>query len=129
MAPNGNKKKLISSLRNAATDWGAKIRAGHLSKQEAWTALRSNISMKLKYPIAACTLTQTECNSIMAPATQAALPKVGISSTISSAVRNAPNSSGGLDILNLYTHMDTARTSMIVFIEKEGKLNLLITKV
>ena len=90
------------------------MRAGHSSKQEAWTALCSNISMKLNYPIAACTLTQTECKSIMAPAIQAALPKAGISSTISSIVRNAPNSSGGLEILDLYTHMGTARTSMIV---------------
>ena len=50
----------------------------------------------------------------MASATQAALPKVCISSTLSSSVRNASIASGGIGLLYLYTHMGTAQTSMIV---------------
>ena len=57
MAPSGDRKKLISELRATAVEWGGKIMQGNPSRKEAWTALQSNISAKLKYPLPACTLT------------------------------------------------------------------------
>ena len=49
-----HKETLIATLQESAIEWGARVRAGHLTKQEAWTALNTTISTKLKYPIAAC---------------------------------------------------------------------------
>eukprot|EP00979_Chaetoceros_neogracilis_P016291 scaffold7605_cov133-Chaetoceros_neogracile.AAC.1 len=113
MAPNGDTTVLIEKLREAATSWGVKMRMGRSSKLEAWTGLQTNIFATLKYPLAACTLTESECKSIMAPAVRAALPKAGISSTMSTTVRNAPIESLGMGVLDSYLFMGTARTSMM----------------
>ena len=67
LAPSGDKSKQISVLKSAALDWGDKVRLGNSSPEEAWTALHCNISAKLKYPLAACTLSEPECKSIMFP--------------------------------------------------------------
>ena len=89
MAPNGSKEKMIKEMRQSAVEWGAKIRRGRPSQEEAWQALHSTIAAKLKYPPAACTFTEKECISIMAPAIRAALSKSGISRTMASSVREA----------------------------------------
>ena len=67
MALSGNNKQIIKSLRSAALSWGGKVRNSHSTPEEAWTALHCNISAKLKYPLAACTLSEPECKSIMFP--------------------------------------------------------------
>ena len=58
VAPDEDKSKQISILKSAALDWGGKVRIGHSSPEEVWTALHTNISAKLKYPVPACTLTE-----------------------------------------------------------------------
>jgi len=114
MAPDGNKKKLVQSLREEALEWGTKMRMGQSSQLEAWTALHPTISAKLKYPVAACTLTETGCRSIMTPVIRGVLPKVGFSSTISGVVCDAPISSGGLGVLDLFHFMGTERTAIML---------------
>ena len=84
MSPSGQNKKMINSLHLAAVNWAAKLRIGRSSQVEAWTALNTTISRKLMYPLSALTLTEKECTTIMAPALHVALPKAGISSSISS---------------------------------------------
>ena len=90
------------------------MRRGNSSKDEAWTALHSNISAKLKYPLPACTLSERECKSIMYPAIQAALPKSGITSCIATEIRDGPSRSGGVGALSLFHYMGTSRTSILV---------------
>ena len=82
MAPNENKKKLVSILKSGAVEWGGKFRRGNSSRKKAWTALYINISARLKYPLLECTLTEKECKIIMFPAIKAALPRSEISSVI-----------------------------------------------
>ena len=74
VAPDGNKLALIKNLKTAAINWGSNMRYGHSTHKEAWTALNTNISAKLKYPLPACTLTEKECKTIMRPALKAASP-------------------------------------------------------
>ena len=50
----------------------------------------------------------------MAPAIRAALPKSGISRTMASSVRDAPITSCGLGVPNLYKLMGTLRTALLV---------------
>jgi hypothetical protein len=114
MAPNGSKTKMIQEMHTSAVEWGAKIRKGRSSQEEAWQALHSTIAAKLKYPLAACTFTERECTSIMAPAIRAALPKSGISRTMTTSVLDAPITSGGLGVPNLYKLMGTLRTALLV---------------
>ena len=56
VAPDGNKNAIIKEQKLAAVEWGSKVRAGNSSKQEEWKALYYNTSLKLKYPLPACTL-------------------------------------------------------------------------
>ena len=118
VTPDGNKEELIKDLKTSAINWGTKMRTGHSNKLEAWTALQTNISAKLKYPLPACTLTEVECKTIMWPALKAALPKAGISSQISTAYRDGPRAYGGAGCLSLFHCQGTTRTSMVVELVK-----------
>ena len=51
MAPSGNNDKLISVLKHHALHWASKIRLGKPSQEEAFVALNTTISAKLKYPL------------------------------------------------------------------------------
>ena len=114
MAPSGNRTKMVEELRKKAVDWASRIRLGRASPQVAWTALHTTISAKLKYALPACTFNEAECNKIMAPAIMAGLPRAGISRMFPRALRHAPTSHFGLDIIHLYTQMGTARVAMLV---------------
>jgi len=114
LTPNGDNTKLVKELRQSAIEWGSKVRSGNPSRKEAWQALHSNITAKLKYPLPACTLTEEECKSIMYPAIKAALPKAGITSNIAADIRDGPSLSGGSGLLSLFHYSGTSRTSMIV---------------
>ena len=54
LTPNGDNTKLVNELRQSAIEWGSKVRSGNPSRKEAWHALHSNITAKLKYPLPAC---------------------------------------------------------------------------
>ena len=114
VAPDGNKLDLVNDLKTAAINWGSNMRCGHSTRKEAWTALTTNISAKLKYPLPACTLTEKECKAIMWPALKAALPKSGISSYISTAYRDGPRDYGGAGCLSLFHYQGSTRTALIV---------------
>jgi len=102
ITPNGDNDKQVEALRDAAIHWGSKIKLGNPSLMEAWYALHTNISAKLKYPLSACKLSLSQCKSIMFPAIKAALPRIGIASNFAAAVRDGPLDSGGAGVLSLY---------------------------
>ena len=114
IAPDGNKTALINDMKTSAINWGSKMRYGHSTRHEAWTALKVNISAKLKYPLPACSLTEKECKAIMWPALKAALPKAGISSYISTEYRDGPRDYGGAGCLSLFHCQGSTRTALIV---------------
>ena len=95
-------------------NWGARIRLGNPSKEEAWQALHNTITAKLKYSLPACTLSEKECTSILFPAIKAALTKSGVSSSIPTAIRDCPTESGGIGVLSLYHWQGTSRTTMLL---------------
>ena len=70
------KKKMIKEMRKSAVEWGAKIRRGRPSQEEAWQALHSTIAAKLKYPLAACTFRERECIQVMVPCYQSSFPQI-----------------------------------------------------
>ena len=113
VAPDGNKNTLIEHQRNAAIAWGAKIKSGHPSQLEAWQALHSNLSAKLKYPLPACTLTEAECKSIFFPAIRAALPKAHVCTSIPSSICDCPKPFGGLGLSSLYHYQGTSRIAIL----------------
>ena len=106
--------KLVRTLRKKATEWGTKIRLGNASHYEAWVALHTNMSARLKYPLSACTLSESECKRIMSPAIKAALPRSGFSATISTDIREGPRPSGGAGVLSLFHYAGAARTAVLL---------------
>ena len=114
IAPDGNKTKLVKELKEACIDWGSKVYAGNTTRNEAWIALNSNISARLKYPLPACTLTEKECKSIMWPALKSALPRSGITSHISTEYRDGPRDYGGAGCLSLFHCQGSTRTALVV---------------
>ena len=112
MDPNGNRKKLISVINARAVEWGDK--KGKLSRKEAWTALHTNISTKLKHSVPDFTLTEKEFKSIIYPAFKAALPKSRISGVMTTEIRDGPAYTGGSEVLSLYHYMGTSRTFLLV---------------
>ena len=114
IAPDVNTNKLVEHLRAEVFLWGAKVSSGHPSPLEAWQALHSNISAKLKYLLPASSLSQQQCKSIFYPAIKAALPRAGIASNLVEAVRDGPVSCGGAGIVSLYHYQGTVRTALLV---------------
>ena len=114
ISPDGNNSKLIEELQTTASNWSAKVLSGNPSQKEAWLALHTTITAKLKYPLPACTLSAAECRSIMTPVIKAALPRAGLSSKLPTSIRDCPSSCGGAGVLNLFDYQGTARTAMLV---------------
>ena len=114
MAPNFDESQQIAVLKSKSVAWGSKIRLGNAGQYEAWVALHTNMSARLKYALPACTLSKNTCTSIMFPAVKAALPRSGICATISTAIRDGPRTSGGLGTLSLWDYQGTSRSSYLV---------------
>ena len=77
MSPSGNKTKMIQVLKQAAVDWAAKVKLRSPSKAAAWTALTTNISAKMKYPLACCTLTEKRVQINHVPCSSSSIGKIG----------------------------------------------------
>lgn len=102
VAPDGNTKSLVQYLKSTALHWGTKVYSGNPSQLEAWQALYSNISAKLKYPFPAFSLSQQDCKTVFYPAIKSALPKAGIASNLVGVVRDGPLTIGGAGFLSLF---------------------------
>ena len=74
LALDGNFKAEVEYLHTIATDWADKVQVGHVKRTTAWLNLTSTILRKLSYPLPATYLTKTECEAIMRPILNAALP-------------------------------------------------------
>lgn len=113
LAPDGNNKDAIEDLWKKTEKWRDYIMTGHLDCTEAWLALESTILKTIQYPMLALTLTEEECNYIMAPVLQVALPKTAISQNFLRKTLYAPVEEGGLGKQNLYTYQGTSQISLL----------------
>jgi len=100
MAPSGEKHHMIAEIWKMALNWGDRVCLGKASPADSLVALHTLIAIKLKYPLAALTLTEKKCNHIMAPAIRAALCKAGFSGSMLS-VFWVTISSMGLNVAKL----------------------------
>ena len=105
LAPDGNNKKHVEEMRKNAMAWGAKVRTGAIDRQDAWRTMNMTIMKTLEYPLVALTLTEKECDHIMAPVLAGALPRAGICRNIPRAVLYGNPEYQGLGVHNLYTTM------------------------
>jgi hypothetical protein len=66
-APDGNSEEEYKKLLAALKKWSAQIKAGRLTKNDAWHAMSSTIWKTFKYSLPATTLSLEQCKKIMAP--------------------------------------------------------------
>ena len=92
-------------MREVTVKWAEKVRTGAIDKRDAWQALTLTIMKKLEYPLLALTLTEKECDFIMAPILKSALPRPGLCRNIPRALLYGRKEHQGLGLNNLHTTM------------------------
>ena len=75
--------------------------------------LKINITPKLKYHLPVCTLTESECKSIMYPLIKVALPRSGITANLPTEFRDGIISSGGIGVYYIFHYQGAARTAHV----------------
>ena len=76
--------------------------------------MNSTILKSLLYPLSALTLTEKQCNHIMAPVICTGLNQLHVSSKIPRKIVYGNDSEFGLGVTNLYHHQGTERVATIV---------------
>lgn len=78
IAADGNWKDQVKYLRDKSKDWAEAIRAGHIQRKDAWTALNMTIMKSLEYCLPATTLSATQLDKIYSPAITRGLSASGV---------------------------------------------------
>ena len=102
MAMDGNSSTQMKYMREVAEKWLEKVRVGHLTRLDAWTALKTILMKTLEYPLLVLRLTETECTSIMDYILSGGLPNMRICRNIVRALVYAPVKHQGLGISKLH---------------------------
>ena len=103
LAIDGSNDVQIKHMRGVAERWFEQVRVGHLSRYDAWLAFNSTVMKTLEYPLLALTLTEAECNAVMAPILSGGLPKMGITRSMARSLVYAPLKYHGVGVNRLYT--------------------------
>jgi hypothetical protein len=102
-ALDGNSKEEYKKLLAASKKWSAKIKAGRLTKHDAWHAMSSTICKTFEYPLPATTLSLEQCEKIMAPALTAGMKNSHICRYFPKDIIHGPTSELGGGIPHLHT--------------------------
>jgi hypothetical protein len=114
LAPDGNTIDQTKSMHGAAVKWADAMRTGKISKMEAWIALNSTIWSTLSYPLPALNLTKKQCEYIMSPILNYALPALGNCRNFPRTMVFAPTKYLGIGIKHLHTSQEIARLKDIM---------------
>jgi hypothetical protein len=113
--PDGNNKQQVEYMRSIAEEWQDKIRTGHLTHYEAWTALTTRVMRTLLYAVAAMNLTEKQSAHIMAPILTSSLNAMGMQKYMPRVVVYGPLKYQGLDIPNLHTECRIAHIRTLLW--------------
>ena len=101
-------------MREVTVKLAEKVRTGAIDKRDAWQALTLTILEKLEYPLLALTLTEGECDFIMAPILQSGLPRAGLCRNIPRALLYGRKEHQGLGLNTLYTTMGIKQIQVLL---------------
>jgi hypothetical protein len=87
---------------------------GVISKAETWLALQSTIWKTFSYPLNATNLMKAQCEKIMSPAINYALPNMGICRNFPRSLVFSPTNYSGLGIKHLHTLQEIVRIKDII---------------
>jgi len=128
LAPSGNLTQQASKMQQMATEWAASLKQGKLSKSKVWLALISPLWRSLSYPLPALNLTKEQCEQIMAPALDYALPAMGICRNFPRVLVFAPEKYFGLGMPHLYTLQEIFTLSDLILHTERGTMTGLLVQ-
>ena len=85
-----------------------------VEKRDAWMAMRLTIMKKLEYPLPALTLSEEDCEYIMAPILTTGLPKAGICKSLPRSLLYGNIEHQGLGLDNLYVTMGMSQLVLLL---------------
>jgi hypothetical protein len=114
ISPNGCTKTQTEKMIEKANTWAAYMRTGVITKAETWLALNSTIWRTFCYPLNALNLSKKQCEQIMAPVINYALPAMGVCRTFPRDLVFSPTKYAGLGIKHIHTLQEIARLKDIL---------------
>jgi hypothetical protein len=94
--------------------WADQMRTGVIKKAETWLALQTTIWHTLCYPLNALNLTQQQCEKIMSPVLNQALPAMGVCHTYPRNLVFSPTKYAGLGIKHIHTLQEIGRLKDLI---------------
>ena len=113
LSPDGQNVEAIEQLRKKAKNWSDLVLTGHLTAEDVRKAMDTTVMKSLEYPLPALTLTEKECQKIMAPVLEVTLPKSRVCRTYPRAVVYGPKGTLGLGMNNLYLVQGSKHIAML----------------
>ena len=114
LAPDDNNEAQVTMMRKIASKFGDSIRTGFIKGHDVMQALMTTARRSLNWSLPAVTISETECNHIMAPIIKNVLAKLQIVSTIKRDVIYGPIHLQGMGLKNLYTQLGAMHISLLL---------------
>lgn len=114
IAPDGNTQVQCNKLVEKAIQWANHMRTGVIRTDETWLALQTTIWRTFSYPLNAMNMTPAQCEAIMSPVLQYALPAMDICRNFPRALVFSPMKHAGIGIKHLHTIQEIARLKDII---------------
>jgi hypothetical protein len=114
IAPDGNTEIQCKKLLEKAIMWADQMRTGLIRREETWLALQSTIWQTLCYPLNAMNLSMQQCNAIMSPILNYALPAMGICRNFPRALVHSSTKHMGLGIKHIHTLQEIAHLKDLI---------------
>jgi hypothetical protein len=114
IAPNGNTTVQCNKMKEKALLWADHMRTGSIRKHETWLALTSTIWCTLCYPLNSSNLTKEQCQQIMAPVINYALPAMGVCRNFPRDLVFSSTKYCGIGIKHIHTLQEISRIKDIL---------------
>jgi hypothetical protein len=122
LAPDRNLAMQFSSMLAKVQQWANALSTGNISRSEVWLALTTTIWQTLCYPLSSINLSRLQCEKLMSPLLQYALPALGICRSFPRDIVFALIKYAGLGIKHLHTNQEIARLKDILSHTTKGAL-------
>ncbi|HEY9818173.1 MAG TPA: hypothetical protein V6D20_20565, partial [Candidatus Obscuribacterales bacterium] len=100
LAPDRNTQQQVEYLKDKARAFAGHIRAGSLSRNDVWVAMKTTILKTMEYPMRATNITRDDWEAIYSPILAICLPRSGISRNFPRTVAFSPTEFQGLGIMH-----------------------------
>ena len=103
LAPGGSMKEQTKDMKKKKINpWISCVRSGNIPGKDAFNAIITTLIKSLKYPIRDTILSRKDCNKLVKPIHDAALPKARICRTIPQDIKYGSKDALGLRLDDLY---------------------------